>query len=209
MRERGPEVMGFGAGYAWHDDPKRLVFMLSRYKFVSKMLSGLDHVLEVGCGDGFGTRLVAQTVKHVTGIDFDPDYIESAIETANPRYSMSFRQHDILKDPATGDFDAVFALDVLEHIHEEQEDLFLRHCFAGLRQQGVCIIGMPSLESQPYASAGARMGHVNCKEQPALKAVMEKYFHNVFMFSMNDEVLHTGYSRMAHYNFALCCGKKG
>ena len=30
----------------------------------------------------------------------------------------------------------------------------------------------------------------------------------VFMFSMNDEVVHTGYHKMAHYLFGLCTGKK-
>jgi hypothetical protein len=28
------------------------------------------------------------------------------------------------------------------------------------------------------------------------------------MFSMNDEVVHTGYHKMAHYLFALCCEKR-
>jgi hypothetical protein len=37
---------------------------------------------------------------------------------------------------------------------------------------------------------------------------MQRFFHNVFMFSMNDEVVHTGYHKMAHYLFALCCGKR-
>jgi hypothetical protein len=37
---------------------------------------------------------------------------------------------------------------------------------------------------------------------------MEDYFHNVFVFSMNDEVVHTGYYPMAHYLFAVCAGKK-
>ncbi len=37
---------------------------------------------------------------------------------------------------------------------------------------------------------------------------MSEYFHNVFMFSMNDEVVHTGYHRMAHYVIALCAGRK-
>jgi 2-polyprenyl-3-methyl-5-hydroxy-6-metoxy-1,4-benzoquinol methylase len=208
MRERGPEIFGHGAGYTWHDDPRRLVFMLSRYKFVAKMLAGLDHVLEIGCGDGFGTRIVAQAVKRVTGIDFDPDYIESAVATMNPRWPADFYWHDVLEAPVQGNFDAVFALDVLEHIDKSQEERFLRHALHGLLPNGVCIIGMPSLESQPYASAGARMGHVNCKEQPDLKALMQRYFHNVFMFSANDEVVHTGFSKMSHYNIALCCGRR-
>jgi 2-polyprenyl-3-methyl-5-hydroxy-6-metoxy-1,4-benzoquinol methylase len=208
MRENGPEVMGVCAGYTWLDDPRRLAFMLSRYKFVAKMLTGLDHVLEIRCGDEFGAHIVAQAVNRVTGVDFDPDYIESAIATANPRYRVTFLQHDVMEEPVEGTFDAVYALDVLEHINKADEAHFLENCLKGLLPNGVCIIGMPSLESQPYASAGARMGHVNCKEQPDLKALMQTLFHNVFMFSANDEVVHTGYSKMSHYNIALCCGRR-
>ncbi len=31
----------------------------------------------------------------------------------------------------------------------------------------------------------------------------------VFLFSMNDEVVHTGFSKMAHYLLALCVTPKG
>ena len=34
---------------------------------------------------------------------------------------------------------------------------------------------------------------------------MTHHFRNVFIFSMNDEVVHTGFYPMAHYLFALCC----
>jgi SAM-dependent methyltransferase len=208
MKERGPEILGMGTGFTWHDDPRRLVFMLSRYKFVAKMLEGRKKVLEVGCGDGFGARIVAQAVEKITGIDFDPSYIQSAKETCNSRWHIDFYQHDVLDGPVVGSFDAVFALDVLEHIQKYDEEKFLHNCLHGLEDHGVCIVGMPSLESQPYASEGAKIGHVNCKEQFGLKVLMEKFFGNVFMFSANDEMIHTGFSKMSHYNIALCCGKK-
>jgi hypothetical protein len=35
---------------------------------------------------------------------------------------------------------------------------------------------------------------------------MTRYFQNVFVFSMNDEVVHTGFSPMAHYLFAMGVG---
>ena len=38
---------------AYESDPARLVFTLSRYKFVAKMFDSFDSVLEVGAGDGF------------------------------------------------------------------------------------------------------------------------------------------------------------
>jgi hypothetical protein len=41
-----------------------------------------------------------------------------------------------------------------------------------------------------------------------LKRLMLQHFHDVFMFSMNDEVVHTGFHALAHYLFALCVGKR-
>ena len=208
MRRRGPEKLGLMSGWGWYDDPKRLAFTLSRYKFVSKMLSGLDRVLEVGCGDGFGSRVVAQAVGHLTAVDFDPELLESAVEIASDRYPIEFRRHDMLKGPVAGSFDGLYSMDVLEHIESSDEACFLGNLLAPLEPHGVCIIGTPSLESQAYASKFSKMGHVNCKTQSDLKATMQRYFHNVFMFSMNDEVVHTGYAKMSHYNLALCCGRR-
>lgn len=205
MRRRGPEKLGLMSGWGWYDDPKRLAFTLSRYKFVSKMLAGLDEVLEVGCGDGFGSRVVAQVVSRLTAVDFDPELLESAAAIASDRYPIEFRRHDVLKGPVPGSFAGIYSMDVLEHVALNDEPLFLKNLVSALRPTGVCIIGSPSLESQTYASKFSKLGHVNCKTQSDLKAYMECYFHNVFMFSMNDEMVHTGYSKMSHYNLALCC----
>jgi predicted SAM-dependent methyltransferase len=124
------------------------------------------------------------------------------------RWRFECKVHDMLSGPFASEFDGIYALDVLEHIAPGREDLFLRNMTASLAQTGAMIIGMPSLESQVYASPLSKEGHVNCKTMPDLKDTMRRYFHNVFMFSMNDEVVHTGYHKMAHYLFALCCGKR-
>ena len=77
-----------------------------------------------------------------------------------------------------------------------------------LNKNGSVIIGMPSIESQKYASKGSKLGHINCKNKSELKKFLKKYFNNVFMFSMNDEVLHTGFDQMSHYIIGLATNKK-
>ena len=206
--KRGLETLGLMTSQGWYDDPKRLAFTLSRYKFVAKMLSGANHVLEVGCADAFGTRIVVQEVRQLTAVDFDPLFVEDTNARMSDRWKFTCKTHDMLQGPFAGEFDGMYALDVLEHILPENEDLFLRNMMASLTLHGALIIGMPSLESQAYASPVSKEGHVNCKTMPDLKAAMQHYFHNVFMFSMNDEIVHTGYHKMAHYLFALCCGKQ-
>lgn len=207
-KTRGAETLGLMTSYAWRDDPKRLAFTLSRYKFVSRILDGSAKVLEAGCGDGFGSRIVRQHVDSLMATDLDPELIESAKQSACDEWPVWFRVHDMLAGSVIGEFDGVYCLDVLEHIPQKQEDRFISNLITPLREYGVCIIGMPSLQSQPYASKYSKIGHINCKDQPTTRALMQKYFHNVFMFSMNDEAVHTGYQAMSHYNLAVCTGKR-
>jgi 2-polyprenyl-3-methyl-5-hydroxy-6-metoxy-1,4-benzoquinol methylase len=206
--EHGISRFGLMANESWNTDPRRTLFTLARYKFVSKMFEGRKRVLEVGCADAFGTRLVQQTVGHITAIDFDPLLIEDVRERIDEHWPMKTIVHDILAGPILGSFDAVYALDVLEHIEPAAERRFLENSIASLEPHGVAIFGMPSLESQVYASPQSKAGHVNCKSMPDFKKLMEEYFHSVFMFSMNDEVVHTGYHKMAHYLIALATHKK-
>ena len=64
-----------------------------------------------------------------------------------------------------------------------------------LTDDGVLVIGMPSLQSQQYASPGSIAGHVNCKTGEGLKQSLEPFFANVFIFSMNDDIPHFGKDR--------------
>ncbi len=206
--ERGYETLGLRGSESWYQDPKHLVFRLSRYKFVAKMLAGRKHVLEVGCGDAFGTRIVQAEVGKLTAIDFDPVFVEDVKQRMVPRWQFDVRVHDMLEGPVSGQFDAVYSLDVLEHIEQSKERQFLKNAFASLDPNGAAVIGLPSLESQPYASVQSKLGHVNCKSAPELRQLMEGFFHNVFIFSMNDEVVHTGFHKMANYVFAIGAGKR-
>jgi 2-polyprenyl-3-methyl-5-hydroxy-6-metoxy-1,4-benzoquinol methylase len=207
-RERGLTSLGMMNNQVWQDDPRRLVFTLSRYKFVSKMLSGKRSALEVGCGDAFGSRIVRQEVDHLTVLDFDPVFIADVQERADPAWPMTAAVHDMLSGPFPEQFEGVYSLDVLEHIPESQEQLFLANVMASVLPSGVLIIGMPSLESQAYAAPQSKEGHVNCKSGRSFKRLMEQRFSNVFLFSMNDEVVHTGFAPMAHYLIAVCTGPR-
>jgi len=204
FEEKGLETLGLMTSQAWDDDPKRLAFTLSRYKFAAKMLSGQNRVLEVGCADAFATRIVRQEVRELTAVDFDPVFVADVNRRMRAKWRFKCFVHDPLTSPVPGRFDAAYALDVLEHVKPKDETKFLKNLCASLTVHGVALIGMPSLESQKYASAISKAGHVNCKTLPELKKTMEKHFHHVFMFSMNDEVVHTGYHKMAHYLMALC-----
>jgi len=207
-RTKGLTQLGFRANATWEADPRRLMIVLARYKFVAKMLSGKQRVLEVGCGDAFGTRIVQQEVNSLCGIDFDSVFVEDVKRRMDDRWKFDCLVHDMLSGPVPGGFDAAYSLDVIEHIPAADEDRFMANIAQSLTGLGVCIIGTPSLESQAHASAGSKAGHINCKNAQGLRDLMLRHFHEAFIFSMNDEVVHTGFYPMAHYLFALAVSKR-
>jgi len=208
LKEKGLTPLGLMTNQAWTDDPKHLLFTLSRYKFVSKMLAGRDHVLEVGCADAWSTRIVVQAVKKLTATDFDPVFVDDVRQRMDPKWKFDVEQHDLLAGPFPGTYDAAYALDVIEHIQPKDEIAFTGNIVKSLHAHGTLILGCPSLQSQAYASPQSKAGHVNCKTGDSMRALLSQFFHNVFIFSMNDEVVHTGYAPMAHYVFGLGCGRK-
>lgn len=203
--KHGITKFGLMANESWNQDPKRTLFTLARYKFISRMLAGRKKILEVGCADAFGTRIVQQSVGQVTAVDFDPLFISDVNERMNPHWPLEAFVHDVLKGPIPGRYDAAFAMDVLEHIRPEDETAFVGNVLKSMNRDAVVIFGMPSLESQAHASPQSRAGHVNCKNGDEFKRFMETFFHTVFVFSMNDEVVHTGFYKMAHYLIAVGC----
>jgi 2-polyprenyl-3-methyl-5-hydroxy-6-metoxy-1,4-benzoquinol methylase len=205
----GPVVLGPSASHTWRTDPRRLPITLARYKHVAKLLAGKQRALEVGCGDGFNCRIVLQTVPFVHGVDISEVQIAWAQQHGkHEQINATFEVVDMLRGPVAGSFDAAYSLDVIEHIPPEHEATFFRNLVAPLTDDAVCVIGTPNIHSEAHASRWSREGHINLKSADTLQASLEPFFSNVFVFSMNDEMLHTGFYGMAHYLVALCAGTK-
>jgi 2-polyprenyl-3-methyl-5-hydroxy-6-metoxy-1,4-benzoquinol methylase len=205
----GPPEMGPMTGQVWREDPRRLVFLLARYKFVSMMLAGKTNAIEFGCGDGFGMRVVAQSVGFVHGVDFDEVFIEWATRNATrENLNCAFSVLDFVECSPVGRYEACYSLDVIEHIPESVEGRYVDHLADVLVPDGVCIVGSPNITATPYASQASLEGHINLKSADSLRSALTRRFSNVFIFSMSDEVVHTGFYPMAHYLFALCVGTR-
>ena len=146
-QKNGLTKLGVEKNASWYTDPRRLGFVLSRYKFVAKMLSGKQNVLEIGCGDAFPVRIVLQEVKSVHAVDIDPEFIRDAEERMDPKWLFSCAVHDMVAEPVQGVFDAAYTLDVLEHISKANERNFIENIVQSLISDGVLYSGPRFLDS--------------------------------------------------------------
>jgi 2-polyprenyl-3-methyl-5-hydroxy-6-metoxy-1,4-benzoquinol methylase len=203
-----PFILGPINGESLLKDPKHLAFTLTRYKFAAKMMAGCKHILEVGCGEGLGVLMfLAETSARITAIDFDERQIEYIHEQVLPRdrgNRLTLICQDFIVNPHTGPLvDGLACLDMIEHVDPSEEDQLFTHCADCLEPYGIGIFGTPNKMASLYASPRSRQGHINLFDPERLVSTLERRFRRVFLFSMNDELVHTGYNKMAHYLMAL------
>lgn len=234
----GAAPVEFGAMHSYHarHTPRRLLYTTSYYKFAAKLISANSprptrppgtrgkpgntvRVLDVGCGEGIGTYLVAKECGFARGVDFDADLIATAQknwappeappettaaspEAADEGRICEFAVADFLQE-TRADFDAVINFDVIEHIQPDNAERFLAGMAENLRPHGLAVVGTPNITSAQYASAVTNAGHINLYDGHRLHDEMAAHFSRVFMFGANDEVVHTGHFPMCHYLIAV------
>ena len=198
--------LGPWTSYSVIHDPKHLCFVAARYKFCAKMLSGKKAVMEIGCGDGFGLPMIAQVVEHLYEVDWDERLIGGNQRRLGHLKNVSYRAADFNKESLDIKVDAAFSIDVIEHLESAKEETFMSNVVRCLKPNGVLITGTPNITAAPYATPRSQVQHINLKSMESLRQLTERYFENVFMFGMNDEVLHTGFGAMCHYIWSLGVG---
>lgn len=202
-----PEIsLGPFTSYSLMHDPKHLAFVLSRYKFVMKMLEGTERVMEVGSGDGIGLPLVASVVKHLYAVDWDNRFLDGNRRRLAHLNNVSYLMANLNVESPKLDVNAVYWVDVIEHLDAESEATVLENIVRCLPDNGVLITGTPNRLAHQYASPLSKALHINLKTMEELRTLMQRYFQNVFMFGMNDEVVHTGHNPMCHYLWSLAVG---
>ena len=134
-----------------------------------------------------------------------------SLKISNNKFKIKFILKNIVKDKINKSnikFDAIYSLDFINKLSKKDEKIFLSKSLQMLDKKGIFILGTPSKESSKFASNITKLVNKNSFTSDRLHFFLKKYFNNVFMFSMNDEVVHTGFNKMAHYLIAVCINKK-
>jgi SAM-dependent methyltransferase len=154
------------------------------YRFAQEQVRG-KVVLDAGCGDGYGTNMLAQTAMRAVGVDRAADSITRAAQ----RYrhpSLTYRACALDRLGDLGEqFDVVCNFQVIEHLHDPKP--FLEQVRRVLRPGGSLIVTTPnrpnSFVENPY--------HVHEYVADELAALLREIFPQVEMRGVcgNEKVM--------------------
>ena len=178
------------------------LIILARYKFVARHLRKQDNILEIGCGSGLGSVFLGQHCRSVKGIDVKEGEVDAA-RILNLRKNVDFEVTDFFDYPEDTKHDVIVAVDVIEHMSESVGRKLMAKAARHLRSKGMFVLGTPSRYSYKHQGTLSKAGHRKLYDQQELVRLLERYYGRVISFSMNDELVHTGFSKMAWYYFFM------
>jgi len=131
----GERFVPGAAGEIWYEH-------WHRYLFASPLVAGCE-VLDVACGEGYGSELLARSARHVTGVDVASEVIAHARARYASQANLTFCEADCAALPfADASFDAVVSFETIEHVAAQQT--FLDEVRRVLRSDGLFILSCPN-----------------------------------------------------------------
>ncbi|WP_158743146.1 glycosyltransferase [Acidisphaera sp. L21] len=130
-----------------------------RYYLARTMATGLD-VLDISSGEGYGSAMLAQVARSVTGVDIDPAAVSHAT-ASHAAENLQYRHGSATALPLDdASVDLVVSFETLEHFAEH--DAFFADARRVLRPGGRLIISTP--ERDVYSGAGSEPNPFHVKE---------------------------------------------
>ena len=112
---------------------------LAVYQWIADRCAGLD-VVDMACGEGYGTDALARRAARVTGVDANPEAHEHArLKYTRPGVGFVRNAVEWYAEPC----DAVVFLQTIEHL--ERPDAVLDHFREMLRPGGTAYVSTPNL----------------------------------------------------------------
>lgn len=165
-----------------NNESEQLIYSehLVRYQLAVQMVAGKT-VLDIACGSGYGSALLAASAAQVVGADIDPQTIK-ADQSFYQKPNLSFALADAENLPVewTGRFDIVVSLETIEHL--ESADKYLDNLKRVLKPGGLLLVSTPNIkvfgQRNPY--------HLHEYEHSELEKSLKQYFAQVNMLAQRN-----------------------
>jgi cyclopropane fatty-acyl-phospholipid synthase-like methyltransferase len=140
-----------------------------RYQFAKEFIESYMVCGDFACGTGYGSVILAEEAKKVTGVDINPLVIQTIKKRYEKNTNVEFILGDLLKISEKSQYDVITSFETVEHFHEGDISSFFALCYQALKPNGRFIF------STPY-------------KQEKSEAAIKLGFH--LTFDINEEKIH-------------------
>ncbi|HYE76660.1 MAG TPA: class I SAM-dependent methyltransferase [bacterium] len=154
---------------------------LARYQYAVRILKAHlpegARVVDLACGAGYGTRMLAESGFDALGLDIGADAIDYAQQVYGSLEGLKGRLAYVLSDVthtglSEGTFPGITAFEILEHLEHPEE--LLQEIRRLLAPGGIAVVSTP--HKGVYQAGGENHFHFQEYTLPEFKALLEEAF---------------------------------
>ncbi len=155
-----------------------------RYHAIQHLVAD-KRVLDVACGEGYGSALLSRVASAVSGVDISNDAITHATAKYLTQKNLKFTEASCTQLPFTDhSFDVVVSFETIEHITEH--DAFLDEIKRVLTVDGLLIISSPNKAEYSDARNFQNEFHVKELYRDELATLIAKRFEHARWLSQRN-----------------------
>jgi SAM-dependent methyltransferase len=150
------------------------------YKWITARVGG-RRVVDLACGEGYGSAGLARTAASVVGVDANPEAFEHArLRYAGP--NLSFERN--LLELWDGDVDCVVFLQTIEHVQDP--DAVMKRLRALIGPDGVAYVSTPNVLTlaPPGEERSGNPWHVREYRSQEYRELCERHFGSVELLGL-------------------------
>ncbi|MBT2145640.1 MULTISPECIES: glycosyltransferase [unclassified Rhodanobacter] len=153
---------------------------LHRYAWCTRLVEGKD-VLDIACGEGYGSAMLARRARSVRGVDIAGDAVAHASAIYKGIHSLEFMQGNAAEIPLGDDsVDVVVSFETIEH-HDRHKEM-LSEIRRVLRPDGLLVISSPNRVVYSELAGHHNEFHVKELDFAEFDAVLKEQFDDVSYF---------------------------
>ena len=165
----------------WTDDPALAYEHLHRYLFAARLAAG-KRVLDIGCGEGYGSALLASTADTVVGVDIDEQAIAHArLNYPSTRLRFERESADDLSSFEAGTFDVVTCFEVIEHV--DAQERVIAEARRVLADGGVLVCSTPERVAYRARTGEQNPYHVRELDHDEFRGLLASAFSHLAVWS--------------------------
>jgi SAM-dependent methyltransferase len=144
-------------------------------------------VLDIACGEGYGSAYLASSARWVHGVDIAPDVIshaQSKYQNINLTYHVgSAIDLSIFPDHS---FDVIVSFETIEHLTADHQHAFLRETRRLLRPSGRLIVSTPNRETYTQTPEEQNPYHHHEMDLGEFVELLAEYYPHHQLFAQHE-----------------------
>lgn len=146
-----------------------------RYAFARGFAAGRS-VLDVACGAGYGSAMLAESAKTVLGVDIDAEAVAHARERYGAKPNLSFLTGSASALPlAAGGVDMVVSFETLEHLPRAEQPRMLAEFARVLTPHGLLVLSVPNPREYSDARGYRNPFHLHEPDRTEMERLLEAF----------------------------------